>query len=708
MKRLILIPLLIASAHAATIINPLPNNIQNGQPADATKLMGNFNQIVANVNSNAASLGASNTFTAGQQFPGATSLSQGVIASQVQNDSFVWLGVSAGTANALAGTSIIAPAAYAAGQRWKIVASAANTGSATININSLGARLITKFGSNALVAGDIGVGQLLILEDDGTELQLMNPTTVPAATSAGSATTANSLATTTSPVVVNTAVAPTAGQSLTATSPTSATWQAVGTTGRQTILLGPTDVLGRPAYLPQTSATLNLTTVNIAANSSHSASVTMPVASPGVVNWTGHNLIVGQAVSFTGSSFPTGVSAGVVYYVLAAGYSANSFEISTTPGGTAINFVSTSCVGCTGWAGETNPLVVTAQNGFNTSGQNNVVGTSTTNLTWTGLTNSTTNYLYVTVLNGALTTGFTTLAPVVQAEGLFTPSIVSGQITINAVTGMTYVGNGSSFIATPLVLVGTAVTSGTSVTSTYGSSYNMPVSVASQVRQVFTSSGAWIKPSWLTGNEVVEVEIWGGGGGGAGGGGGGGAYNQRRFMASQLNSSETVTVGSGGAGAFGSAGSNGGNSSFGTTPYLYAYGGAGGAASLGIGGGGGGTQSAGSGSTGGSGYSSRGTAAANTDGAVDGGGGGSNSALAGSSFWGGGGGGCGSSTFGGGGGGITSNCGGAGGVSLYGGSGGAMSGNPGIAPAGGGAANGSGAGGAGARGEVRVTIYKVN
>jgi microcystin-dependent protein len=46
-----------------SIIAPLPYNIANGDPIDATPPMANFNQIVANVNANAADLHAQNTFT---------------------------------------------------------------------------------------------------------------------------------------------------------------------------------------------------------------------------------------------------------------------------------------------------------------------------------------------------------------------------------------------------------------------------------------------------------------------------------------------------------------------------------------------------------------------------------------------------------------------------------------------------------------------
>ena len=61
------------------------------------------------------------------------------------------------------------------------------------------------------------------------------------------------------------------------------------------------------------------------------------VASPGVVNITGHGRQASEAVVFTSTgTLPTGITAGTTYYVLSP--LANSFNISATPGGAAINF----------------------------------------------------------------------------------------------------------------------------------------------------------------------------------------------------------------------------------------------------------------------------------------------------------------------------------------------------------------------------------
>lgn len=65
--------------------------------------------------------------------------------------------------------------------------------------------------------------------------------------------------------------------------------------------------------------------------------VTVTVANPAVFTQTGHGLVVGQTVQFgTTGVLPTGITAGTIYYVIAAGFGANTFEVSLTLGGSAI------------------------------------------------------------------------------------------------------------------------------------------------------------------------------------------------------------------------------------------------------------------------------------------------------------------------------------------------------------------------------------
>jgi hypothetical protein len=63
--------------------------------------------------------------------------------------------------------------AYTAGFGIIALFTNANTGAATLNVNSLGAKAIKKSGSTALSAGDIAAGQILFLIYDGTNFQVV-------------------------------------------------------------------------------------------------------------------------------------------------------------------------------------------------------------------------------------------------------------------------------------------------------------------------------------------------------------------------------------------------------------------------------------------------------------------------------------------------------------------------------------------------------
>lgn len=73
-------------------------------------------------------------------------------------------------------TAALTPAitAYATGQSYSFVSAGANTGAATINLNSVGAKAITKEGTTALEAGDIPSGAMVTVIYDGTQFQLQN------------------------------------------------------------------------------------------------------------------------------------------------------------------------------------------------------------------------------------------------------------------------------------------------------------------------------------------------------------------------------------------------------------------------------------------------------------------------------------------------------------------------------------------------------
>lgn len=74
-----------------------------------------------------------------------------------------------------------------------------------------------------------------------------------------------------------------------------------------------------------------------------SATVTTPVASPGIVTDTGHGLAANTPVKFVvapGSVLPGGIVSGTTYYVVTI--DANTYNLSLTAGGSAFAFTGTS------------------------------------------------------------------------------------------------------------------------------------------------------------------------------------------------------------------------------------------------------------------------------------------------------------------------------------------------------------------------------
>jgi hypothetical protein len=114
------------------------------------------------------------------------------------------------------------------------------------------------------------------------------------------------------------------------------------------------------------------------------------------------------------------------------------------------------------------PLVANAAQGYNASGAVNYAFMATSNVTWSSLSASHTNYLYINALAG--TTGATILQPIYQFGG--TPSATSGQFTFNIGQMIGYLGNGTAAVATPIVFVGEAVAATSTITSTVAYAYN--------------------------------------------------------------------------------------------------------------------------------------------------------------------------------------------------------------------------------------------
>ena len=93
--------------------------------------------------------------------------------SQVQSTVTKLLNSVSG-ADTITATASPTLAAYAAGQMFYFVAAGDNTTSVTLNIDSLGAKAVTRDGSVALAAADIKSGEVVVVVYDGTRFQVVS------------------------------------------------------------------------------------------------------------------------------------------------------------------------------------------------------------------------------------------------------------------------------------------------------------------------------------------------------------------------------------------------------------------------------------------------------------------------------------------------------------------------------------------------------
>lgn len=99
-------------------------------------------------------------------------------AGQIQDGGLLLLSSISGT-DTITASSAPAITAYTAGQQFNFIAAGANaTTSVTLNINALGAKNVTKYGTLPLAAGDIASAQMVTVIYDGTQFQIVDPITV--------------------------------------------------------------------------------------------------------------------------------------------------------------------------------------------------------------------------------------------------------------------------------------------------------------------------------------------------------------------------------------------------------------------------------------------------------------------------------------------------------------------------------------------------
>lgn len=138
----------------------------------------------------------------------------------------------------------------------------------------------------------------------------------------------------------------------------------------------------------QVSNTLGGASLNFASGTATTIfgipTISLPLASPGIVNWPAHALSAGTKVVFNTTtpsggftnSLPTGVTGGTSYFVLPTGLTANAFEISLTAGGSAVNFTGTASKGS---IAATSALIRAASQGLSLVNGVNVNATAITN-----------------------------------------------------------------------------------------------------------------------------------------------------------------------------------------------------------------------------------------------------------------------------------------------------------------------------------------
>lgn len=100
----------------------------------------------------------------------------------------------AGASDTYAVTMNPSPGALAHGDVYRFRANTANTGAATLNVNSLGAKTIKKLGNEDLDTGDIKAGQMVEVQYDGTNFQVISQLAQKVLRSAGTTTRAGNAA----------------------------------------------------------------------------------------------------------------------------------------------------------------------------------------------------------------------------------------------------------------------------------------------------------------------------------------------------------------------------------------------------------------------------------------------------------------------------------------------------------------------------------
>lgn len=159
-----------------TIANAPPFTLTNGVTADATQVMANFDQIVANVNANAAANGANSDITS---LTGLTT----PLGRTYGGSQFYVGGTSTGAANAHV-VATVTPTGFSlyAGAMVAFISGFNNSAATTLNVGGTGVKNVFRQISGAAAAcagGEIVLNQLVVVVYDGTQWQIINNALLP-------------------------------------------------------------------------------------------------------------------------------------------------------------------------------------------------------------------------------------------------------------------------------------------------------------------------------------------------------------------------------------------------------------------------------------------------------------------------------------------------------------------------------------------------
>lgn len=309
-----------------------------------------------------------------------------------------------GSSNAFVLTYSPAPTALVTGQTYSFIANFTITGASTLNINSLGAKNITKSGTTATANADIVSGQVVSVVYDGSGFQMTSPVATAASTPSV-------------PVPV-----------------------------RQTVLQGSVDSNGLPTFLGTGSS--------LAPSIDGS---TTPIILTAANGFSGSGQVDRVGAISSSTSFPSVTGAKAISTIT---NSTTTATLTTTTAhglttGTVVTIAGATPAAYNG----TYTITVTTTTQFTYTMATNPGGNATVVGSYSLL-----NYLYGDIAsNGSVTLGSTVLQPVYQNGGSF--STTNGQFTFNIKQMIGEVGNGSTATQTYRVFIGEAQAGVSSVSS---------------------------------------------------------------------------------------------------------------------------------------------------------------------------------------------------------------------------------------------------